>query len=314
MKKQLILVFGGLGFIGKYFVRSALAAGHEIINVDKLTYAADKIIQREFYDYNTYTFIHESLNSISHIPECDLIVNFAAESHVDNSIKSSRIFFESNVMGLHNILEHWRNLDQIIRPRFIHVSTDEVYGDSPGDEMFDEDSLLRPSNPYSASKASGDILIRSYRRTYGATDICIVRMSNNYGCRQYPEKLIPRSISRLLHGKNILIHGDGSARRSWLYVEDTIDALWTLIGTTELEPVYNISADEEYTVREVAGLILSELNLTVSRVSYGENRPGQDVRYRIDDHRIRALGWSPKTKMKDIMRRIIDTQIQYPAW
>jgi len=314
VKKQLILVFGGLGFIGKYFVRSALVAGHEIINVDKLTYAADKLIQREFYDYKTYTFIHESLNSISHMPECDLIINFAAESHVDNSIRSSKIFFESNVMGLHNILEYWRNVDHTMRPRFIHVSTDEVYGDSPSDEIFDESSLLRPSNPYSASKASGDLIIRSYCRTYGATDITIVRMSNNYGCRQYPEKLIPRSISRLLHGKNILIHGDGSARRRWLYVEDTIDALWTLIGASELEPVYNISADEEFAVREVADLILSELDLPGSRVSYCENRPGQDVRYRIDDHRIRALGWAPKTKMKEVMRRMIDMQIQYPAW
>jgi len=204
MKK--IIVTGGRGFIGSHFVDAALGAGHKILDIDKITYAASHKLP---WDENeNYRHLREDISEISHIPSCDVVVNFAAESHVDNSIKSSDVFVKSNFYGVHNLLELVRGKPEYERPLFFQISTDEVYGDALSG-MFTENAVLSPSNPYSATKAAAEMLIRAYGRTYGL-DFLITRTSNNYGERQYEEKLIPKCINNLREDKKIPVHGDGS--------------------------------------------------------------------------------------------------------
>lgn len=289
--KKKIIVTGGRGFIGSHFVEECLKRNYEVVDIDKMTYAASQKLPWDTHP--SYKLIKKDIKDINHLPYCDYLINFAAESHVDNSIKSSKIFVESNVMGTHNLLELVRGKEKYERPVFFQISTDEVYGDIE-EGMFKETDPLSPSNPYSASKASAEMLVKSYHRTYGV-DYLITRTANNYGERQYSEKLIPKCISRLNDGKKIPIHGDGSYIRDWTYVKDNVDALMILIDTGHKNDVFNIAAENFMTNLEVAKQIMLWVGKTNSNnLEFVENRWGQDVRYAVDSSKIRSLGWSPK--------------------
>ena len=248
-----ILVTGGRGFIGSHFVEEALSKGWSVIDIDKLTYASNASLP---WDNNkNYTFIKADISEIDHLPSCDVLINFAAESHVDNSIKSSDVFVKSNILGTHNLLELVRGKPSYDRPLFFHISTDEVYGDRL-EGKFTELDKLKPSNPYSATKASAEMLVMSYHRTYGL-DYLITRTSNNYGERQFEEKLIPKCIQCIKDNKKIPIHGDGSYIRDWTYVKDNVSALIMLIEKGIKNDVYNIAAENYMTNLEVATTVLS---------------------------------------------------------
>ncbi len=308
-----IVVTGGNGFIGKNFVRKLLRLGQEVINIEKLTYAADKKIQPWFYEQPNYSFIHGDIAHLETLPECDFIVNFAAESHVDNSIRKSTHFTTTNALGVQNLLEIVRSYEPALRPMFVQISTDEVYGDNI-QGYYAEDSPLKPSNPYSASKAAGENILVAYARTYDIK-FQTVRMANNYGIRQYPEKLIPRSILRLMSGRKAQLHGDGSYRRSWLNVEDAVDAILTVMVRGDINSVYNVGSPIEFTNRELVHRIVALMGLDRGEaIEYVKNRPGQDVRYGIDDTKLRNLGWEPKIDMDQALKMIIEDSRANPHW
>jgi len=286
-----ILVTGGRGFIGSHFVEEALKKNHTIIDVDKMGYASHKKLPWDSYRYRHYELIKEDISVISHLPNADLIVNFAAESHVDNSIRDSRPFIDSSVLGVWNLLELLRGKPAYNRPLFFHISTDEVYGDRKEDSFTEEDCLL-PSNPYSATKAAAEMLVVAYSRTYGI-DYIITRSSNNYGERQYEEKLISKCITSLENGKKIPVHGDGSYIRDWLYVKDNIDAIFCIIESDTKNECFNVAAENYMTNLEVVHTVLGWLDKDESNIEFVPNRWGQDVRYAIDTTKLRNLGWSP---------------------
>lgn len=311
--RKRVIVTGGAGFIGKHFVQLLLENNQEVINVDKLTYASDKRSYGAFYDYPNYSFIHGDIATLETLPEADLIVNFAAESHVDNSIRSSRHFTQTNLVGVHNLLDLVRMYEPALRPRFVQISTDEIYGDN-ADKAFDESSIQRPSNPYAASKAAADNMIHAYARTYGI-NYQIVRPNNNFGLRQYPEKLIPRSILRLHNGHKAQIHGNGSYRRVWLHVEDAVQSIATIVWKGEVDSIYNISGNDELTIEQVVHKITEIMELSATEcIEYVDNRPGQDLRYLVDDSRVRLLGWAPTRDFEGSLREIITNTIDDPHW
>ena len=285
-----LIVTGGRGFIGSHFVEEALKKGYAITDVDKMTYAASEKLPWD-NDQN-YKLLKKDIADLDHLPPCDAIINFAAESHVDNSIKSSEVFVKSNVIGTHNLLELVRGKQKHERPLFFHISTDEVYGDRL-QGLFSEEDKLAPSNPYSATKASAEMLVMSYHRTYGINYL-LTRTSNNYGERQYKEKLIPKSINNLRNNKKIPLHGDGSYVRDWTYVKDNVSALLLLLESGKQNEIYNIAAENFMTNLEVAKQILSWENKDESFIGFVENRWGQDLRYAVDSSKIRKLGWKPK--------------------
>jgi len=285
-----VLVTGGRGFIGSHFVESALQKGWSVVDIDKLTYAANQ--QLPWDNYKNYTFLKADISEITHIPTCDIIINFAAESHVDNSIKSSDVFVKSNILGTHNLLELVRGKPEYDRPLFFHISTDEVYGDRL-DGKFTEQDKLKPSNPYSATKAAAEMLVMSYHRTYGLNYI-ITRTSNNYGERQFEEKLIPKSINCINNNKQIPIHGDGSYVRDWTYVKDNVSAYMLLLEKGVKNDIYNIAAENYLTNLQVAKQVIQWMEKTDSYLKFVENRWGQDLRYAVDSSKIRALGWTPR--------------------
>lgn len=285
-----IVVTGGRGFIGSHFVEEALKREYKITDIDKMTYAASEVLP---WDNNqNYKLVKEDVADLEHLPECDAIINFAAESHVDNSIKSSEVFVRSNIQGTHNLLELVRGKQKHERPLFFHISTDEVYGDRL-DGLFVETDKLSPSNPYSATKASAEMLVFSYGRTYGI-DYLVTRTSNNYGERQYREKLIPKSLYNLRNNKKIPLHGDGSYVRDWTYVKDNVSALLLLLENGIKNDIFNIAAENFMTNLEVARQILRWENKDESRIEFVENRWGQDLRYAVDSSKIRKMGWKPK--------------------
>jgi dTDP-glucose 4,6-dehydratase len=284
------VVTGGRGFIGSHFVEKALNSGHVIVDIDKMTYASNENLPWD--NHKNYTLIKEDISKIDHLPSCDVLVNFAAESHVDNSINSSDIFLLSNIYGVHNLLELVRGKQPHDRPLFFQISTDEVYGDRMEGKFVEEDRL-RPSNPYSASKAAAEMLVCSYSRTYGIKYL-ITRSSNNYGDRQYEEKLIPKCLSSLSEGKKIPIHGDGSYVRDWTYVKDNVEAILLLINSGKENDIFNIGSENYLTNLEVVDTILDWKEKTRSSVVFVDNRWGQDMRYAIDISKIEKIGWTPK--------------------
>jgi dTDP-glucose 4,6-dehydratase len=286
-----ILVTGGRGFIGSHFVEEALKKNWTIIDIDKMSYASNKNLPWD--DHPNYTLIKEDISDLKHIPTCDVVVNFAAESHVDNSIKSSEIFVKSNILGVHNLLELIRGKPSYEQPLFFQISTDEVYGDR-AEGKFTEEDKLNPSNPYSATKAAAEMLVLSYNRTYGI-DYLITRSSNNYGERQYEEKLIPKCISKITQGKKIPIHGDGSYIRDWTYVKDNVSAIILLIEKKIKNDIFNIAAENNLTNLQVADIISGWYGKSSKDTcQFVENRWGQDIRYAISSDKIRLLGWNPQ--------------------
>lgn len=308
-----ILVTGGAGFIGSAFVR--LAAGKTDLTVlDKLTYAGDlervNEVGNNFEFYKTDITDIDSVEKVFKAEKPDAVVHFAAETHVDRSINSSRVFLETNVLGTHNLLEAARKNGV---ERFVHISTDEVYGDLESG-AFTEGSPLKPNNPYSASKAAADLLIGSYSRTHGFPAM-IVRPSNNYGPWQYPEKLIPLSVSRLLEGEKVPVYGDGSNIREWLHVEDCAEGIYKVLEKGKMGEIYNLGSGEERKNTDVIDLILSEMGFGSDMMEFVADRPGHDTRYRLDSTKIRgSIGWRPEKKFEEALRETVSWCRENRAW
>lgn len=285
-----VLVTGGLGFIGKHFISELLYKGHNVINIDCYTYAADRHTSKIFKQKPNYIESREYIHNLGYLPICDYVVHFAAESHVDNSIADSSKFIHSNITGTHHILELLRRMPESHRPHLIHISTDEVYGDSQPNQQFLETDILNPSSPYSASKAAAEHLVTSYARTYDIS-YNIVRMTNCFGNDQYPEKLIPTICMNLKKDKPIPIHGTGNYVRTWLWVQDAVKAIETIIQTGNKNEIYNVSGDWRFSVLEIVDFFCKVAGKGETKLV--KNRPGQDLDYHINDDKIRKLGWNP---------------------
>lgn len=301
--KGKILVTGGLGFIGSNFITFALSKGYHVINIDKKTYAARTDL--DFDSNKNYEFIHEDISKIKRLPtNIKYIVNFAAESHVDNSLKSNSAFFDSNVGGVYNLLELLKKEDPTTRPTLIHISTDEVYGDRL--EGFSvETDMLKPSNPYSATKAAADQLVFGWGRSYGIP-YRICRSSNNYGYGQYAEKLIPRTIKSAYKGIKMEVHGDGSYQREWTHVKDNCAAILLVMEKGSNGEIYNISSGEVKSNLEVVKSILKAMGKPDDFFTFVKNRQGQDLRYAVNPAKIKKLGWEPTHSLESALPRYLD--------
>ncbi len=296
MTTKVVYVTGCLGFIGYHVTCACLAQGWYVIGVDKKTYAANTQFLPELIKNSKFKFIESDINDLDMLYDCDYIINTAAETHVDNSIVSSDVFLRSNVNGVHHLLNLIKERHRFKMPTLLHFSTDEVYGDiMQGDHV--ETDLLKPSNPYSATKAAADQLILAWARTFRVPYV-IVRPTNNYGIGQYTEKFIPKSIKSLKLGRLIPLHDAGLPRRTWLHVSDTASAIIRIIEAGVQNEIYNISGNyEEQNITIAMQIIDSFFPSVVDPNDYLDlsiTRPGQDVRYSIDDTKLKALGWKPK--------------------
>jgi len=304
---ETICVTGCLGFIGSHFTRACLKKGWRVWGIDKKTYAAREEWLAEFRKYPTFEFHEGDIAKLDHLYDVDYVVNFAAETHVDNSIVDSSRFLHSNILGVQNLLELIRAKRHYEMPVLFQVSTDEVYGDITRGKHKVSDPL-RPSNPYSASKAAADMLIMAWHRTHGVPYF-IARPTNNYGIGQYPEKLIPKAVKYLSLGKKIPLHGDGSCLRNWLHVEDTAQALLTILEKGKRNHIYNVSGDHEVANQEVVRAVLrhffgrAQPLEKYAKLQYV--RQGEDVRYSVDDSELRALGWKNRRKFEVEIGRIV---------
>jgi len=307
---KIVYVTGCLGFIGSYITRLCLEKGWYVKGVDKMTYAANKILLKEFQEHKNFSFVHCDINELTFLYDCDYIINTAAETHVGNSIANSDDFVKSNIDGVHNLLKLIKNYRQENGkiPVFLHFSTDEVYGDIVGDSHKETD-ILKPSNPYSATKAAADMLIMAWNRTYGIPYV-IVRPTNNYGVGQYVEKLIPKTCKYLKLGRKIPLHNNGTPIRNWLHAEDTATGIIAIIEANVKNQIYNICGGFEQTNIETVKKILTAHNLDVSDtekyIDFSCNRPGQDVRYALDDSKLRSLGWKPTKIFDQELKVIVD--------
>ncbi|HHL72174.1 MAG TPA: dTDP-glucose 4,6-dehydratase [Bacteroidetes bacterium] len=309
------LVTGGAGFIGSNYIRYMLKKYDDIriINLDKLTYAGNPDNLKEIEDDPRYSFVkgdicdEELVNSL--VPEADYIINFAAESHVDRSIGQPDDFIRTDVFGTFVLLEAARRHGSKL---FVQISTDEVYG-STEDGSFKEDDPLMPSSPYSASKAGADRLAYSYFVTYDVP-VIITRCSNNFGPRQFPEKLIPLFVTNALEDKPLPIYGDGMNVRDWIYVDDHCDAIDFLTQKGTHGEVYNIGGGNERTNLFITELILSTLGKPRSLMTHVEDRLGHDRRYSVDCSKINAMGWQPKHAFEAAMEETINWYVQNRWW
>lgn len=314
---QSLLVTGGMGFIGSNFIHYWKKHHPEdsIMNVDLLTYAGNQDNVRVFDGQAGYQFVHGDIGNDalmrSLMQGVDVVVHFAAESHVDRSIHDPGSFVKTNVLGTQILLEAAR---QGKVKKFVHVSTDEVYG-SLGDEgAFSEETPIAPNSPYSASKAGSDLLVRAYYETYGFPAV-ITRCSNNYGPRQFPEKLIPLLITRALRDEPIPLYGDGLNVRDWLHVDDHCSAIERVIEAGVPGEVYNIGGQNERTNLEVVKRILSLLNKSENSIQYVADRLGHDRRYAIDSTKIRReLGWKPAYSFETGLQMTLDWYVQEREW
>lgn len=315
MKK--ILVTGGAGFIGNCFVRHILNKypDYKVINLDALTYAGNIENLDDVKDNPNYTFVHGNIcdkNLVADLmDEVDTIVNFAAESHVDRSITGPGIFIDTNVKGTLNLLQNAKNkgID-----RYLQVSTDEVYGSLGKTGYFYETTPISPNSPYSASKASADMLVRAYHETYGMPTLN-TRCSNNYGPYQYPEKLIPYFISLLLKDEKVPVYGDGLNVRDWLYVYDHCEAIDVVLHKGKVGEVYNIGGHNEKTNMEITKLILNAMGKDESSIKYVQDRLGHDRRYAISNDKITSeLGWKPSLTFEQGIKITIDWYLNHQDW
>ena len=307
-----ILVTGGCGFIGSHFLRYMMNAypGDSFICLDALTYAGNKNNIKDLLEDSRLTMIEGNIRDASFVDTLfvsykpDVVVHFAAETHVDRSITGPQVFLETNVIGT-GIL-----LDACLRygiERFHHVSTDEVYGTLPlqGGSPFTEQSPLHPTSPYAASKASSDLLVLSYYKTYGLP-VTISRCSNNYGTHQYPEKLIPLMIQKALQGKPLPVYGDGLNVRDWIHVVDHCKAIDFILQRGTVGDVYNVGAGEEIPNIKLIKQILDALGKPYELITYVPDRLGHDLRYAIDSSKLESLGWKPEYTMKDTLKGIVE--------
>ena len=308
---KLVYVTGCLGFIGSYVTRKCLERGWKVYGVDKCTYVANTSLLKDFESDPNFTFIKEDIKDLTHLYDCDYVINTAAESHVGNSIIDSQEFIDSNILGVRNLLDLIRNkpVNCNRRPVLFHFSTDEVYGDIDSGEHTEQD-ILHPSNPYSAAKACSDMLILAWARTYGIEYI-LLRPTNNYGIGQYPEKLIPLSVKNLMRNRKIRLHNAGTPVRNWLHADDTANAVIQVIDSGITNEIYNVAGGFEQknidTILKVIDNFFEEGYKWEEHIDFSYSREGQDVRYALNDDKLRALGWTPK---KDFNKEIYDI-VQY---
>jgi len=306
---KIVYVTGCLGFIGSYVTRLCLEKGWYVKGVDKITYAANNNLLKEFQQYPNFSFVHCDINELTFLYDCDYIINTAAETHVGNSIANSDDFVKSNINGVHNILQLIKNYRQENAkiPTLLHFSTDEVYGDITEGAHTEQD-LLKPSNPYSATKAAADMLILAWNRTYNIPYV-IVRPTNNYGIGQYIEKLIPKACKYLNLGRKIPLHNNGSPIRNWLHAEDTAKAVITIIETEVKNEIYNICGGFEQSNLKTIQKLLTAYDLDENRINdfvdFSCNRIGQDVRYALDDSKLRSIGWVPSKSFDTELKTIV---------
>ncbi|MCX6762513.1 MAG: dTDP-glucose 4,6-dehydratase [Candidatus Moranbacteria bacterium] len=313
-----ILVTGGAGFIGSNFIKYILEKhpDYEIVNLDLLTYAGNLENLKDIETNKNYKFVRgniadkELVNNL--VKDVDMIVNFAAESHVDRSILDSSDFIQTNIVGTHNLLEAAKGNGL---KRFHHISTDEVFGHlGPNDPAFDESTSYAPRSPYSASKAASDHLVRAYFHTFGLP-ITISNCSNNYGPFHFPEKLIPLAITNLIEGKKIPVYGDGLQMRDWLYVSDHCEAIDLIIQKGKIGETYCIGGNSEKTNMEIVKKVLDLLNQGEEMIEYVKDRPGHDRRYAIDFSKIKAeLGWQPRMSFEEGMKQTVDWYKTNVGW
>lgn len=310
MNKKIVYITGCLGFIGSYITRKCLDLGWYVRGIDKITYAANPKLLDEFNKFSNFTFEKKDINDLTELYDCDYIINTAAETHVDNSIVRSDEFIHSNINGVFNLLELIRKRHHFKMPTLLHFSTDEVYGDIV-DGLHTEKDLLKPSNPYSATKAAADMLIQAWGRTYGVPYI-IVRPTNNYGIGQYVEKLIPKSCKFLSLGRKIPLHEKGKPIRNWLHASDTAEAITTIIEKGSINEIYNISGHFEQSNIKTVELIVQEYyqsyfdNIDISHYAdLSIKRKGQDIRYGIDDTKLIDLGWKPQIIFNKELPKIV---------
>jgi len=312
-----LLVTGGAGFIGSCFVRHVLKKhpDYKVINLDALTYCGNLDNLRDVENNPNYMFVHGNIcdkNLVRQlIAESDFVINFAAESHVDNSISNPEIFIETNVQGTLNLLQVSKELGV---ERYLQVSTDEVYGTLGKDGYFYETTPLAPNSPYSASKAAADMLVRAYYETY-KLPVLNTRCSNNYGPYQYPEKLIPFFISKLLRGEKVPVYGDGLNVRDWLYVYDHCEAIDLVLHKGKVGEVYNIGGHNEKTNIEITHLILDTMGKDDTCIEFVKDRLGHDRRYAISNDKItKELGWKPSITFEEGIKLTINWYLNNQDW
>ena len=299
-----IMITGGAGFIGSNFVHHlSNNEDYDLVVLDKLTYAGDMENLKEIRDKIEFVKgdIADEEAVSSAMKDCDMVVNFAAETHVDRSIEDPGVFVKTDVIGTYNLLECVRKYDV---ERYLQISTDEVYG-SIENGSFTEESNVDPSSPYSASKAGGDLLVGAYWRTYN-TPIIITRSSNNFGPRQYPEKLIPLFIMNAMQDKPLPVYGDGKNVRDWIYVMDNCKGIEMALMDGKLGEIYNIGGGNERNNLEITHLILEILGKPESLITFVEDRLGHDRRYSLDSSKIMKLGWKPETTFEESMQITVD--------
>ena len=308
--KKVVYVTGCLGFIGSYITRRCLELGWYVKGVDSVTYAANYNLVYEFSENPNFSFVQCDINDLTFLYDCDYIINTAAETHVGNSIANSDDFVHSNINGVHNILELIKNYRQESgkKPILLHFSTDEVYGDI-AEGAHTETHLLKPSNPYAATKAAADMLIMAWARTY-AISYVIVRPTNNYGIGQYVEKLIPKVCKYLHLGRKIPLHNGGSPIRNWLHAADTASAIIKIIECDSTNEIYNICGGYEQSNMDTVKKILISNNIDEKNIEdyidFSCNRVGQDVRYALDDSKLRSLEWSPTKVFDEEIIKVVD--------
>jgi dTDP-glucose 4,6-dehydratase len=314
--KNIILVTGGAGFMGSYFIKYLISKHPyiEIVNLDALTYAGNLDNLSSLVDNGRYKFIQGDITDINLLDNIiqnyniELIVNFAAETHVDNSIQSPLKAVNTNVIGVATILEIVRKYNI----ELLQISTDEVFG-STDEGSFNELSPFAPNSPYSAGKAGGDLLCRAYHETYG-TKVIVTHSCNVMGPNQYPEKLIPLAITNLIEGKKIPLYGDGLNVREWIYVEDHSRAIEYIIENGKQGEVYNIGTGYEITNLDLINKLLQILNLKTEKIEYVKDRLGHDRRYSIDSTKLRNLGWMPYFDFDTAMHKTIDWYTENKNW
>ncbi len=305
-----ILITGGYGFIGSHFIKHILSkySDYKIVNLDNISYCANLKNLKCIENNKNYTFIKGDITDTQTVEnaakDVDWIVNFAAESHVDNSINNPKIFAKTNIEGTINLLNA---VNKFNIKKFLQISTDEVYGANK-EGYFDETQPLRPNNAYSISKASADMYVINYFKTYG-TPVLITRSSNNYGENQYPEKLIPFFIKKLLNNEKVTIYGNGLQKRDWLYVKDNCEAIDIVLHKGQIGEIYNVSSHTEKTNLEVTKHILNYLNKSENMIEFVKDRPQHDTRYGISNDKIKKLGWKNRYDFEESLNKTIEWNI-----
>lgn len=312
-----ILVTGGAGFIGSNFLKYMVDKypDYQFINLDSLTYCGNLENLKDIEDKNNYSFVKGDIRDIklvsNIVSDCDYLINFAAESHVDRSIEDPEIFIKSNILGTQVLLDAAKKYKI---KKYIQISTDEVYGSLPEEGYFKETTPLQPNSPYSASKASADLMVRAYYKTFNLP-INITRCSNNYGPYQFPEKLIPLMISNALEDKSLPVYGDGKNIRDWLHVYDHCTAIDLVLHKGKNGEVYNIGGNNEKTNIDIVKLILNELNKPESLIQFVKDRLGHDRRYAIDSSKIqKELNWKPKYTFEKGIIETINWYLDNRKW